>query len=131
MTPEREDFARRLAEVITLLGYPERGRQVQLAKRYKITQPSVRKWFTAESMPSYEIQLDLCKRAMVRMEWLLTGRGPKYFGKEEIENQYAAKAAELVMMLAAEQQPMAVRLLNSLVEPLEVIHEKKKTANGE
>ena len=128
MSPDKEAFTKRLIEVVTLLGYPERGRQSQLAQRYKIKQPSVRKWFTSEAMPSYEIQLDLCKRAMVRMEWLLSGRGDKYFGKHEIEDVYAAKAAELVMALAEESRPMAIRLLNSLAEP-ESPH--PKAANGE
>ena len=128
MSPEKEAFTKRLIEVVTLLGYPERGRQSQLAQRYKIKQPSVRKWFSSEAMPSYEIQLDLCKRAMVRLEWLLSGGGDKYFGKDEIEDVYAAKAAELVMALAEESRPMAIRLLNSLAEP-ESPH--PKAANGE
>lgn len=129
MSPDKAAFTQRLIEVVTLLGYPERGRQSQLAKRYGIKQPSVRKWFTSEAMPSYEIQLDLCKRAMVRMEWLLSGRGNKYFGKDDIENAYAAKAAELVMALAEEHRPMAVRLLHSLVESDAPQH--PKAANGE
>lgn len=129
MSPDKEAFTRRLIEIVTLLGYPERGRQSQLARRYGIKQPSVRKWFTSDAMPSYEIQLDLCKRAMVRMEWLLSGRGNKYFGKEDIEDAYAAKAAELVMALAEEHRPLALRLLNSLSESEAPPH--PKAANGE
>lgn len=78
MTPEKAAFVARLIEIVTLLKYPEHGRQTMLAQRYKLAQPSVRKWFTGEAMPSYEIAIDLCKRALVSYEWFMTGRGDKY-----------------------------------------------------
>lgn len=82
MTEEKMQFVARLVEIVTLLGYPEHGRQSQLAAFYKVTQGAARKWFAGETMPSYEICADLCKRARVSFEWLMTGRGSKSFQGE-------------------------------------------------
>ncbi len=78
MTEEKRLFLQRLTDLVNELGYPEHGRQTQLAAHYKVTQGAARKWFAAETMPGYEICADLCKRAQVQYEWLMTGRGPKY-----------------------------------------------------
>lgn len=78
MQSEKDAFIARLTEVLNALRYPERGRQSQLARRYGLSQPSVHKWFTGEAMPRYEIVADLCRRAMISYEWLMTGRGPKF-----------------------------------------------------
>lgn len=77
MTEEKMKFVQRLIDVVTQLGYPEHGRQTQLAQYYKVTQGAARKWFAGEAMPSYEICADLCRRAHVHFEWLMTGRGAK------------------------------------------------------
>ncbi|WP_147375765.1 helix-turn-helix domain-containing protein [Noviherbaspirillum cavernae] len=77
MTEEKMQFVARLVDVTSMLGYPEHGRQTQLASHYKVTQGAARKWFAGETMPSYEICADMCKRAQVHYEWLMTGRGTK------------------------------------------------------
>jgi hypothetical protein len=77
MTEEKRLFIERLTEVVRMLGYPDRGRQTQLAANYKLTQGAVRKWFAGDSQPAYGISVDLCKRARVSYDWLKTGRGPK------------------------------------------------------
>ena len=119
MSPERQQFIDRLTDVVTLLKYPEHGRQTQIALRYKIKQPSVRKWFTGESMPSYEIALDLCKRALVHYEWLMTGRGPKFFSHEhfQFEDPVLNKGVQLLVAMEPEARPLAVRLLDTVAEP--------------
>jgi len=83
MTEEKMQFVSRLIELVDQLRYPEHGRQTQLAGYYKVTQGAARKWFAGEAMPSYEICIDLCKRAHVHYEWLMTGRGPKEMGTQK------------------------------------------------
>lgn len=118
VTPEKQEFINRLIEVTDLLKYPLRGRQTQLAGRYKLRQPSVRKWFTGESMPSYEIAIDLCKRAMVNYEWLMTGRGPKFFmSADQIADPSVRHGYELLVAMEPGARPAAVRLLAAIAEP--------------
>ncbi len=79
ISEEKRLFVERLTEITDALNYPERGRQTMLAAHYKVTQGACRKWYAGETMPSYEIQKDLCVRAHINYEWLLTGRGEKKF----------------------------------------------------
>jgi hypothetical protein len=97
MTPEKLAFVERLEEVVRLLEYPKHGRQTQIAVRYKIKQPSVKQWFDGRAMPSYEIALDLCRRAMVGYEWLMSGRGEKYIAPRVEELQPETRHAALLM----------------------------------
>jgi hypothetical protein len=83
MTEEKRLFIERLTELVRSLGYPEHGKQSHLAAHYKITQGAVRKWFSGESMPAYEICVDLCKRAQCHYEWLMTGRGARDIANTE------------------------------------------------
>lgn len=97
MSPEKQLFIDRLDEVVKLLGYPKHGRQTQIAKRYKLSQPSVGQWFDGSSMPSYEIALDLCRRAMVGYEWLMSGRGEKFVMPNFEELQTETRSVHLLM----------------------------------
>lgn len=117
MSPERTQFVERLVDVVEELNYPEHGRQTALARRYKLTQPSVRKWFTGEAMPSYEIAADLCKRSMVAYEWLMTGRGEKYLLDTEGMNKTVLAGARLLMEMSPQQAQQAVKILDAIAEP--------------
>lgn len=119
VSQEKEQFIERLVEVCTLLNYPERGRQTQLAERYKLAQPSVGKWFNGKAMPSYEIAADLCKRAMVNYDWLMTGRPPKFYGADQILDPDVKKGLDMLVAMEPSQRPYALRLLDVLVEPKE------------
>src|SRR5574340_1684594 len=118
VTPEKQEFIKRLTEICTLLKYPDHGRQTQLAQRYKLAQPSVRKWFTGDAMPRYEIAIDLCKRAMVNYEWLMTGREPKFFmSADQIADPAVRRGYELLMAMEPGARPTAIRLLDALTQP--------------
>jgi len=117
VSPEKQEFIARLVEICGLLKYPERGRQTQLAARYKLKQPSVRKWFTGDAMPAYEIASDLCKRAMVNYDWLMTGRLPKFYSGEQISDPDLRRGMELLVAMEPGQRPYALRLLDVLAEP--------------
>lgn len=86
MDQEKRKFLERLNEVVSLLGYQERGRQTQLAKYYDLKQPSVSRWFDGGTMPSYSICVDLCKRAGVCFEWFMTGRGEKKYSDKKTKS---------------------------------------------
>lgn len=117
MAPERSQFVERLVDVVTRLNYPERGRQTALAKRYRLTQPSVRKWFTGETMPSYEVAADLCKRALVSFEWLMTGRGNKFVLSEEISDPSILAAIRLLQNMTPHQVNQAIKIIDTIAEP--------------
>lgn len=116
--PEREQFIERLKDVVSRLGYVERGRQTALAKRYKLAQPSVRKWFTGDAMPAYEIAVDLCKRSGTSYDWLMTGRGQKMIqGHESLDPQIAA-ALRVMESMTPYQVSQAVKILDTIAQPM-------------
>lgn len=117
MSPEREQFVARLLEVVALLKYADHGRQTALARRYKIKQPSVRKWFTGEAMPSYEIAKDLCTRAQVAYEWLMTGRGKKFHMSDEVIDPKILAALNLLNAMSQHQVNQAIKIIATIAEP--------------
>jgi transcriptional regulator with XRE-family HTH domain len=118
MSPERQKFVERLKDVVTRLGYAERGRQTKLAERYNLAQPSVRKWFTGEAMPAYEIAVDLCRRSQTSYEWLMTGRGEKMVqGREALDPQIAA-AVRVMENMTPYQVSQAVKILDTISQPM-------------
>lgn len=75
---EKQKFIERLEHVCLIIGVDLKRKQTLLAQMFNLKQPSVRKWFTGESVPSYEYIVELCKKSKVAHEWLMTGRGPKF-----------------------------------------------------
>lgn len=117
MTPERAQFVERLIDVVNLLKYPVHGRQTALATRYKLKQPSVRKWFTGEAMPSYEILKDLAVRALVSYEWLMTGRGDKFALTAEMLDPKIQAMVKTLQNMSPHQINQAQKILHAIVEP--------------
>jgi hypothetical protein len=117
MTPERQQFVERLIDIVELLKYPAHGRQTALAARYKLKQPSVRKWFTGEAMPSYEIAIDLCKRALVSYEWLMTGRGEKFGLPTEMLDPQILAANKVMQQMTPYQLSQVTRIIDTFAEP--------------
>lgn len=117
MTEEKMQFVARLIDIVTALGYPEHGRQTQLAVYYKVTQGAARKWFAAEAMPSYEISVDLCKRARVHYEWLMTGRGPRSIDDYPIADPRIAQVVKIMQTMSDYKMEQAVKIVHTLAEP--------------
>lgn len=117
MNPERQQFVDRLTNIVELLKYPAHGRQTALALRYKLKQPSVRKWFTGEAMPHYEIAADLCKRALVSYEWLMTGRGDKYMLQPEMLDPQILAAVKIMQQMSPYQVNQVVKIMDTFAEP--------------
>lgn len=76
---QREDFSARLNSVLDEVGFAPKGsgRQVQLGKLFNVTQKGARKWLEGEAIPGMGRLEQIGRRFDVRVEWLLTGRGPK------------------------------------------------------
>lgn len=55
-------------------------KQQEVAKIFKVGQSSVTKWKTGKDTPSLPRAVDMAMEYGVCVEWLLTGRGPKYPG---------------------------------------------------
>ena len=117
MDEEKLKFVERLKEVVSLLGYPERGRQTQLAKYYGVTQPSVSQWFDGSTMPSYAICVDLCKRAGVNYEWFMTGRGKKGYEDSVVQSDPQINIAlQLLQSLPKSEKERAIKIIAAFTE---------------
>lgn len=117
LSPEKAKFIERLIVVCDVLCYDPKKRQTQLANKYGIKQPSTRKWFTGESMPSYEIATDLCRRSKVAYEWLMTGRGQKFVDLSMDLSPAIAHVAQAMENMTPWQQGQVVKIVDTIAEP--------------
>lgn len=77
--PQKDEFSRRLNAVLDDAGFAPkgRGRQVQLGNLFGVSQKGARKWLEGEAIPGMGRLEQIGRRFGVRVEWLLTGRGPR------------------------------------------------------
>lgn len=72
----RLGFAQRLGEALTRAGIPDdHTRRSTVAKRYGVSQESVRKWIKGESMPDTARIEGFARDLNCDASWLLTGEG--------------------------------------------------------
>lgn len=91
----------------------ERGRQTALAAMFKLKQQTVHLWFTGETEPTLDTARNMAIKAKVQIDWLVTGREPKYLEKQRL------RAAVQELVKAAEQlQDYQVRRLTKIVPAL-------------
>jgi hypothetical protein len=128
MNKERLEFAKRFSEVAEQLGYKGHGRQTSMATYYHKAQPSVKKWFDGDSQPDYEICVDLCRRARVHYEWLMTGRGPKAI--ETIDERETSTFTNVVQLtfVTTEEMDILTAFRSSSPEGKGLIKAAVKTA---
>lgn len=69
-------FWQRLTEAWSEQGLPIS--QNGVATKLKMSQGSVGRWFHDEGLPELETCIDIAERGRVCVDWLLTGRAPKY-----------------------------------------------------
>jgi hypothetical protein len=77
-----EGFALRLNQALDDHGVPAKGegRQLWLAKYFKMNQISARGWLEGISYPKHEHLIDLCELLKINVQWLLLGKGSKEMG---------------------------------------------------
>ncbi len=122
-------FAERLKEIADAKGLKQRGRQSALAKLLDITQPAVKKWFDGDSLPELEHMIRLATWAGVCVEWLCTGRGPKS-PDTPYPTQAIARVAKVMESMSEQQQYLAARLVDQVVQPASAANESTERPNG-
>jgi hypothetical protein len=118
MTADRVKFAERFNSIASQLGYEGHGRQTNMARHYGVRQPSVKKWFDGGAMPDYEICKDLCVRARVHYEWLMTGRGPKSVDEYPISDPRIAHVLKVMEAMPEYKVDQAVKIIDTIAEPV-------------
>lgn len=117
MSKQRVDYVTRLHEVCDLLGITkERGRQTALAAMFKQKQQTVHLWFTGETEPSLDTARAMALKAKVQVDWLVTGREPKFLEKQRLRPalETLIKVAE---PLADYQVQQLIKIVPALSEP--------------
>lgn len=71
-----------------------KGRQVELGKKYGLTQKAVRKWVEGEGMPETVRMIQLARDFQCNFEWLALGTGPRDRAEHTV-SPYAQLAARL------------------------------------
>lgn len=75
---EKDSFASRFAEALTDAGIPDnRDRRKHVAKMFKVSVETVRKWLTGIAKPQPNKIQSIARKLRVNGEWLLTGIGLK------------------------------------------------------
>lgn len=108
-------FASRMDEVCDLLGIPPKGknRQTTLGKKFKVTQEAARKWLAGESIPQPTTCILIANEANVCYEWLMTGRGPKFFG-DNLSDVKKTKDATKYLSLTPEKKYQVDALIDAM-----------------
>lgn len=119
MESDKDKFAKRLNEVCDDLQIPPKGkaRQTTLARMFKVSQESARKWTEGESIPKYETILAMSEYFRVHSEWLFAGRGQKNINAPQINiSEDALKIARSFDMLSEDKKAAYRVLLGEDVE---------------
>jgi Helix-turn-helix len=76
---EDQAFSDRLNELLDARQFAlkGRGRQVELGKKYGLTQKAARKWVEGEGMPETIRMIQLARDFRCNFEWLALGTGPR------------------------------------------------------
>lgn len=114
MSQNLEGFVSRLNELFDDKGLPKRGRQAFLSKRFKVAQPSAKKWLDGINYPEMEKTVEIAKWGGVCVEWLLTGRGVKY----PIDFQNSPEILKITNLLAlatTEEQKTVFKIVEALL----------------
>lgn len=74
---EKQAFSARLNDALDRAGIAPKGkgRQVELARMFRVSQKGARKWVEGESIPKTARLMSIARRLRVSTEWLLTGHG--------------------------------------------------------
>lgn len=74
------DFARRFIAACREARLPTQ--QDQLGRLFAVSAPMISYYSTGKKLPSMETALHIAQKTGVCVEWLLTGRGPRYPGPD-------------------------------------------------
>lgn len=124
MLNEKEQFSKRLNELCDEAGIPPIGkaRQTTVAKIFMVSQEAARKWLGGLGLPELERSIGIAKHFNAYLEWLLTGRGPKYISTAAENGMYVTNAKEKLVVMAMEkmgeyQKDTLIKISHTLAEP--------------
>jgi len=122
MSNPDEEFAKRFVEACEDAGLP--SQQNALGKSLGVSGPMAWNYKNGVKIPSMGTAIRIADKTGVCVEWLLTGRGPKYPGLKE-----AAKDWLDISQLPTDSKAAIRAVLHSLSkqEP----EEQKRVANGD
>jgi hypothetical protein len=89
------EFAKRLNSALDHAGIPKlnKGRQVALKHRMRVSQEAVRKWLAGESIPRHERLVQLSQWLAVSYAWLVSGEADELREPEQTYASNRSKAA--------------------------------------
>ena len=87
----------------------------ELGKIFGISGPMITYYRKGQKLPAMDTAQVIAKRCGVCVEWLLTGRGPKY---PEISNKQITQAANLVLQALPELADSQLDLLARMAQEL-------------
>ena len=86
------EFSQRLNQVADLLKVPPVGknRQSVMGKMFGVSQEAARKWLSGEGMPQLAKCIEICNKANISIDWLLTGKGQMLVAGYNLSNEMTA-----------------------------------------
>jgi len=86
------EFSQRLNQVADLLKVPPVGknRQSVMGKMFGVSQEAARKWLSGEGMPQLTKCIEICNKANISIDWLLTGKGSMLIVGYNLSNEMTA-----------------------------------------
>jgi transcriptional regulator with XRE-family HTH domain len=110
-----KEFAERFKACLEEASPPLPVKDGDIAKEFGVKQPMISYWRYGQKLPSMETAQIIAKRCGVCVEWLLTGRGPKYPG---IPDKQVSRAANQIMQAIPELADNQVEILADMAQAL-------------
>lgn len=107
----KKNFSRRLQGVIKEKGYSEK--RESLAKIFDTSPAMAQYYWSGTKMPSMQRAISICCKIGVNVEWLLTGRGPKYPAPDDSLSPEAVSVALAWQSLPDELREQVSRMILS------------------
>lgn len=116
-----QDFAQRFATVLREARPPLPTTNKDLGRVFDLSGPMISYLRNGDKLPSMETAQRIASRCGVCVEWLLTGRGPKY---PSIPQKTITQAASLVIQAIPELNDSQTELVARMVQELLAVQNK-------
>jgi len=110
-------FSQRLREVLADQKMPDTWETYKaLGRRFELGPKGVEKWFKAKSWPRNHVMVAFSEWAGVTIDWLMTGKKPK-FRHVDYASENISRVAGMMKSMPPEQQYLAARLVDQVAQP--------------
>jgi len=116
---EKEEFAKRMNQIADMLGVPPKGknRQKALGMKFGVSQESARRWLAGESYPRTGLAVAIVKKAGIRYEWFMTGRGSMFDEIGFADTAPESKVLQAMQRMNDETKIKLITITETLAEP--------------